>query len=125
MSQKESKDLDGDDYLVINMNDLKKLRVQELREKLSEFGLNIKGTKTELLSRLEDHLSAAAESEEELALIDVANNSQPSDSTENLELEIPVKQKVCSFPNKINSTIDTQIAPIDRNNPRYSFEEPV
>ena len=95
MSQKDSKDLmDGDDYLVINVNDLKKLRVHELKEKLSEFGLNTKGTKAELISRLEDHLTAAAESEEELALIDVANNSQPSDSTENLEIDTPVKEKV-------------------------------
>ena len=98
MSQKEKEHNETDDYLVINMNDLKKLRVSELKEKLSEFGLQTKGTKSELISRLEEHLAAAAESEEELALIDVANTSQQSDSTVNIELDTPLKQKVvCSF----------------------------
>ena len=81
MSQKDSKDgLENDEYVVINISDLKKLRVHELKDKLAELDLPIKGTKAELIQRLEAHLSAAAESEEDLTLIDVANNSQPSDS---------------------------------------------
>ena len=97
MSQKDKDLNESDDYLVINMNDLKKLRVSELKEKLSEFGLQTKGTKSELISRLEEHLAAAAESEEELALIDVANTSQQSDCIENIELDTPVKHKVMSI----------------------------
>ena len=97
MSQKDKELDETDDYLVINVNDLKKLRVSELKEKLTEFGLQTKGTKPELITRLEEHLAAAAESEEELALIDVANTSQQSDCIETIDLDSPIKQKVINI----------------------------
>ncbi|KAI6649101.1 SAP domain-containing ribonucleoprotein [Oopsacas minuta] len=113
MSQKG----EGEDYLVININDLKKLRVSELKEKLSEFGLQTKGTKIELITRLEEHLSAAAESEEELALIDVANNSQPSDCVENIDVDTPVKSKDSEHKISDISFEDTSTAKLDDTTP--------